>query len=80
MITDGCIALRIDWNKIERINNDSTVEAIIFNATRKIIELRNKFDVFSDLKNTAWINPHIHSYCRLYTLQRKANFLLHIQF
>lgn len=49
---------KINWNKIERVNDIATVEARIFNGTKKLISLRNEFAVFSDLKNTAWISPH----------------------
>jgi amylosucrase len=48
----------IDWAKNDRRNIEGTVEEIIYAGTRKLIQIRKKNAVFSDLKNIEWIKPY----------------------
>lgn len=48
----------IDWNKNNNIKNKNSVEQNIFSATKKMVELRKQFSVFSDTKNIQWLTPH----------------------
>lgn len=48
----------IDWSKNERIHSRESVEAQIYHATKKLIQIRKKLFIVSDLKNLKWLVPH----------------------
>jgi amylosucrase len=48
----------INWKKNERINHKGTVEEQLFNATKKLINLRKKLTVMADHQNIRWLAPH----------------------
>ena len=73
----------IDWKKNENINQKESVEASVFNGTKKLISIRKNIEAVSDFKNLTWLyteNKHIAAYTR--TLNQKKlyclfNFSLH---
>ncbi|MEN9684235.1 MAG: hypothetical protein RLZZ28_21 [Bacteroidota bacterium] len=48
----------IDWEKNEKIHEPGTMEAAIFSATKKLLQLRKSLPVLSDHKNLRWLSPH----------------------
>lgn len=57
----------IDWNKNEMINQAGSIEAKVFNGTKKLISIRKNIEAVSDLKNLVWLyteNKHIAGYIR----------------
>lgn len=63
----------IDWKKNERRNIPGSIEARIFTDTRKLIDIRNRLDVVSDLGNLDWLEPHnvhVAGYLRAYGNKR----------
>ncbi|MBY0480116.1 MAG: hypothetical protein K2Q21_02075 [Chitinophagaceae bacterium] len=48
----------IHWEKEQRIAAPETIEAKIFNATKKMIALRKKLAAFGDYKNLIWLPPY----------------------
>ncbi|MGC4100021.1 alpha-amylase family glycosyl hydrolase [Ferruginibacter sp.] len=48
----------IDWKKNERRKEEGTIEQRIFSGTQKLIALRKKMEMVSDLKNLTWMHPH----------------------
>jgi amylosucrase len=48
----------IDWDKIDDIDKEGTIEHRIFQATQKLITLRKKLTVVSDYSNITWLTPH----------------------
>jgi amylosucrase len=63
----------IDWVKNARIHQPGTVENRVFEGTRKLIAIRRKLKVVSDLKNLSWMytrNNHVAGFVRTYEEQR----------
>ena len=48
----------IDWKKNALAYKKKTTEQQIFSGTKKLIEIRNQFDVFADQNNLVWLTPH----------------------
>ena len=48
----------IDWNKVEKIKEPDTIEAKVFQATKKLIQIRKNNPVFADTKNLTWLTPY----------------------
>ena len=48
----------IDWEKNDQRKDTKSMEGRIFNATRKLIELRKNLPMVADYKNIRWITPH----------------------
>ncbi len=48
----------IDWKKNERINEEGTIEYQVFQATKKLIQIRKKLFAIGDYKNLTWMTPH----------------------
>lgn len=49
---------RIDWEKNERRHILDTIEYRIFSAMQKLIRIRARLDILSDLSNISWMHPH----------------------
>jgi amylosucrase len=47
----------INREKNKRVEIKGTVEAIIFNGTQKLIELRRQLAIVADTKNLTWLSP-----------------------
>lgn len=63
----------IDWEKQERINQPETVEAKVFTATQRMIEIRKKITAFADMKNIVWLTPyniHVAGFIRSFEQQQ----------
>lgn len=63
----------IDWKKNARVKSAGTVEATIFEGTKKLIKIRNTVAAIADYKNLTWLTPHnIHvaGYLRTYEGQK----------
>jgi len=59
----------IDWKKNKKVDIQGTVENRVFAATAKLISIRKKLAVISDLKNLSWLAPfniHVAAYVRTY--------------
>ncbi len=57
----------IHWEKMKRKDIKGSPEEWIFSGTRKLLELRRKFPLLSDLKNLSWLtahNVHVASFVR----------------
>ncbi|MDE3234402.1 MAG: alpha-amylase family protein [Bacteroidota bacterium] len=77
----------IDWDKNKRIDDASTVEHRVFNATQNLISIRKKLAVVADHKNLRWLTPyniHVAGYVRsnadtqlfcFFNFQNKASFV-----
>jgi amylosucrase len=48
----------IDWEKVGKAKAQGTVENRIFSALKKMLQIRKKRDLFSDLSNITWLSPH----------------------
>ena len=48
----------IDWKKNERISEEGTIEYQVFQATKKLIQIRKKLFAIGDYKNLTWMTPH----------------------
>ncbi len=48
----------MDWSKNKRIEEKNTIEAKIFSATQRLIQLRKKLPILVDHKNIIWLTPH----------------------
>ena len=48
----------IDWRKNERIHIDGSVEAKIYHATKRLIQIRKKLSIVSDVNNLSWLAPY----------------------
>ena len=48
----------IDWEKVNRKKIAGTVEEQIFEGTRRLLQIRKKHELFSDLSNISWMSPH----------------------
>ena len=49
---------KIDWEKVNRKNQEGSVEHEIFSGTKKLLEIRKQHALFSDLSNISWMSPH----------------------
>ena len=49
-------ALNLD--RLEKINVEQSIEAKVFNQTKKLISIRKQLDIISDQKNLVWLPPH----------------------
>jgi amylosucrase len=47
-----------DWRKNRKSGTPGTVEARVFSATRRLIQIRRQLPVVADQNNTAWLYPH----------------------
>jgi amylosucrase len=57
----------IDWKKNKKIEEPGTTEFKIFTGTKKLLSLRKKLKVVSDLQNITWLHPfnvHVAGYLR----------------
>ncbi len=67
----------IDWKKNAKAFEPKSIEANIFLATSKLIEIRNKLTVLADQKNIKWLSPHnIHVVGFLRTLRKNKLYCL----
>ena len=60
----------IDWKKNEKRKKKGTTENLIFEGTKKILDIRSSYHVFADYANIEWIgvhNIHIAGYIRFYS-------------
>lgn len=48
----------IDWKKNKNIRVAGTIEQKVFSGTQRLIHIRKKLQVVSDLKNLTWLTPH----------------------
>lgn len=48
----------IDWKKNQKKEIPDSIENRIFTATKSLIALRKKLEVFADYKNITWMYPH----------------------
>lgn len=48
----------IDWEKNKKMDEEGTVEQIIFSATQKLISIRKRLVAVGDHKNLVWLTPH----------------------
>lgn len=48
----------INWEKNGKYNQPGTVEHIVFNGTKKLIDIRRQLPVIADKKNLTWLTPH----------------------
>lgn len=48
----------INWSKNERRHEALRTEALVFQATQKLIRLRKQFPQFADKGNISWLRPH----------------------
>lgn len=48
----------MNWDRNEKRNDPSTFESRIFQATRKLINIRKSLPVLMDHKNITWMTPH----------------------
>ncbi len=48
----------IDWSKEKRIDQDGTVESLVFSGTQRLIAIRRNLPVIADKKNLTWLTPH----------------------
>ncbi len=48
----------IDWEKNERIHIPGTAEQLVFDGTRRLIQLRRQLAALADYNNLSWISPH----------------------
>lgn len=48
----------IDWSKNELRKKKSSIENIIFTATKKMIQIRRSHSIFADANNIRWMTPH----------------------
>jgi amylosucrase len=48
----------IDWKKNDRRKKKGTLEKLLFDQTKKLIQLRKKYSIFSDHQKVVWLNPH----------------------
>jgi amylosucrase len=48
----------VDWEKNQRTANTGTVEYEIFNATKKLLQLRRQLPMVADHSNLTWMTPH----------------------
>jgi amylosucrase len=46
----------INWNKNAKVKQKGTIENQVFNGFQKIIDIRKKYDLFSDRNNTEWLD------------------------
>ncbi len=63
----------INWDKAKKINEDGSVEQIVFTSTQKLISLRKKLSVIEDKKNLTWLTPyniHVAGYLRAFEDKR----------
>lgn len=63
----------IDWNKNNRIQLNGTIEHLVFNSTKRLIELRHALSIVADHKNLTWLTPHnihVSGYLRSYEDRR----------
>jgi amylosucrase len=68
----------IDWDKIDDIDKEGTIEHRIFSATQKLIALRKKLTVVADYSNITWLTPHnIHVAGYLRAWENKKLFCLY---
>ena len=49
---------KIEWEKVNRKNQEGSVEYKIFSGTKKLLEIRKQHPLFSDLSNITWMSPH----------------------
>ena len=59
----------IDWEKNKKTDDTSSIEGIIFQATKKLIKIRKDLFIVGDHKNLTWLSPHnnrIAGYLRAY--------------
>ncbi|WP_051286987.1 alpha-amylase family glycosyl hydrolase [Algoriphagus mannitolivorans] len=49
---------KIDWEKVARKDQAGTVENRIFSGTKRLLEIRKEYALFSDLSNISWMSPH----------------------
>jgi amylosucrase len=59
----------INWEKEANIDLPETVESKVFNATKRMIEIRKKLIAFGDYKNLTWLTPyniHVAGFIRAY--------------
>jgi amylosucrase len=57
----------IDWEKNERIEENRSIEARVYSATKQLIALRKKLPMIADAKNLTWLPPenaHVAGYLR----------------
>lgn len=47
----------IHWDKLE-IENQQSIEGMVFGATKKLIALRKQLDIIADRGNIDWMTPH----------------------
>ena len=67
----------IDWSKNERIHTAGSVEAEIYHATKRLIQIRKKLSIVSDLKNLTWLPPYnIHVAGFLRTFEKEKLYCL----
>ena len=63
----------IDWEKNARRQQADTIEARIFNGTKKLLQIRKQLAIIADSSNLTWVTPHnIHvaTYVRKYGDER----------
>lgn len=48
----------IDWEKNKRVDQQGTVEEIIFSSTKRLLSLRKALPVVADHSNLTWLTPH----------------------
>jgi amylosucrase len=48
----------ISWKKNEKRKHNTTLEHRVFEATRKLIQLRKQLPAIADHKNLVWLTPH----------------------
>lgn len=48
----------IDWEKNARRQKADTIEARIFNGTKKLLQIRKQLAIIADSSNLTWVTPH----------------------
>ncbi|MDQ3846481.1 MAG: alpha-amylase family glycosyl hydrolase [Bacteroidota bacterium] len=67
----------IDWEKINRMDEESTIEQRIFRGTKELIRLRKQLPMVADHSNLIWLSPHnIHVVGFLRVLDERRLFCL----
>ena len=76
----------INWEKNKNIDQEGTIENLVFSNSQKLISIRKNLPVFADHKNLQWISPyniHVAGYIRtgtqpvfcLFNFKNKASYL-----
>ena len=67
----------IDWRKNEQVHTQGSIESEIFNATKRLIQIRKKLSIVSDVNNLSWLAPYnIHVAAFLRTFEKEKLYCL----